>query len=103
MAGLFLFYLTFEYLVVSQLPMMTEVVPASRATAIALNSVGFGIGRSLGALISTFVYARFGFAIITILAIGFNLLALWGLAEMEQRTSVLPRVLTWLRKAAGAR
>ena len=49
LAGLFLFYISFEFLVVSQLPMMTEVVPAARATTIALNSIGFGIGRSTGA------------------------------------------------------
>ena len=54
--GLFLFYISFEYTVVSQLPLMTESVPQSRATVMALNLVGFGIGRSLGSLLSTFIY-----------------------------------------------
>jgi predicted MFS family arabinose efflux permease len=100
LAGLFLFYISFEYLLVSQLPMMTEVVPAARATTIALNSIGFGIGRSAGALLSTVVYARLGFGAVTILAIFFNVLALLALAEMQQKLSLLPRVLAWLRRAA---
>ncbi len=98
LAGLFLFYLSFEYLVVSQLPMMTEVVPAARATAIALNSVGFGIGRSLGALLSTFIYARLGFMAVTVVAVIFDILAILALAEMQQKISVLPRLLGWIQR-----
>lgn len=97
LAGLFLFYLSFEYLVVSQLPMMTEVVPAARATAIALNSVGFGIGRSLGALLSTFIYMRLGFPAVTWVAVVFNLFALLALAEMQQKISILSRLVRRLR------
>jgi DHA1 family inner membrane transport protein len=100
LAGLFLFYISFEFLVVSQLPMMTEVVPAARATAIALNSIGFGIGRSVGALLSTFLYARFGFGVVTITAVLFNGLALLALAEMQQKIKLMPRLLRWLRGPA---
>jgi DHA1 family inner membrane transport protein len=102
LAGLFLFYLSFEYTVVSQLPMMTEVVPGARATAIALNSIGFGIGRSLGALLSTFVYVRWGFPAVTWVAMLFNLFALLALAEMQQRTSLWPRLLSRLRRPPGS-
>jgi DHA1 family inner membrane transport protein len=100
LTGLFLFYISFEFLVVSQLPMMTEVVPAARATAIALNSIGFGIGRSVGALLSTFLYARFGFGVVTITAVLFNGLALLALAEMQQKIKLMPRLLRWLRGPA---
>jgi DHA1 family inner membrane transport protein len=96
--GLFLFYLSFEYLVVSQLPMMTEVVPAARATAIALNSVGFGIGRSLGALLSTFIYVRLGFPAVTGVAVLFDIFALLALAEMQGRVSVLARLIGRLKR-----
>lgn len=98
LAGLFLFYLSFEYLVVSQLPMMTEVVPAARATAMALNSVGFGIGRSLGALISTFLYVRLGFVAVIAATVVFNVFALLALAEMQKKISVLPRIVRWATK-----
>lgn len=48
--GLFLFYLTFEFTVVSSLPLLTEQVPQARATLIASNITGFSLGRTLGAL-----------------------------------------------------
>jgi MFS transporter, DHA1 family, inner membrane transport protein len=103
LVGLFLFYLSFEYLVVSQIPMMTEVVPSSRATAVALNGMGYGIGRTLGSLLSTFVYARLGFAAVTWMSVLFNVFALVGLAEMQQRTNILPRLLAWLKSGASSR
>jgi predicted MFS family arabinose efflux permease len=103
LAGLFLFYITFEYLVVSQIPMMTEVVPSSRATAVALNAMGYGIGRSLGALISTFIYAHLGFTTVTVTAALFNILALLSLAEMERKIAVLPRLMTLIRRVFSAR
>ncbi len=99
LAGLFLFYLSFEYLVVSQLPMMTEVVPAARATAIGLNAVGFGVGRSLGALLSTFIYVHLGFPVVTWVAVLFDLFGLLALAEMQKRVSILPRLIRWFRRA----
>jgi predicted MFS family arabinose efflux permease len=98
LAGLFLFYLSFEYLVVSQIPMMTEVVPAARATTIALNSIGFSIGRSGGALLSTLIYTRLGFLPVTAVAVVFNILALLALAEMQQRLHIVGRLLAWLAR-----
>lgn len=103
LVGLFFFYLTFEYLVVSQLPMMTEIVPGSRATAIALAGMGFGIGRSLGALLSAFIYVRLGFGAVTLVSVLFNILALIGLTEMQQKTTLLPRLAAWLRRSAWTR
>ncbi len=97
-AGLFFFYFSFEFMLVSQLPMMTETVAQARGTVMAVNMVGFGLGRSLGALASTFVYARFGFPAVTILAAAFNGLAVLALAEMQQRTTILPRFLNWLSR-----
>jgi predicted MFS family arabinose efflux permease len=102
LAGLFLFYITFEYLVVSQIPMMTEVVPSSRATAVALNAMGYGIGRSLGALISTFVYAHLGFPMVTVTAALFNIFALVSLAEMESKIALLPRLIALIRRVFSA-
>jgi predicted MFS family arabinose efflux permease len=55
--ALFAFYLTFEFTVVSVLPLMTELVPAARATMMAANLAAFSLGRSLGALSGPRLYA----------------------------------------------
>jgi predicted MFS family arabinose efflux permease len=96
--GLFLFYISFEYMTVSQIPMMTEAVPQARATALALNLIGFSIGRGLGALLSTFVYQRFGFLIVALIAMMFNIFAALALAEMQKKIVILPHILEWMRK-----
>ncbi len=49
--GLFLLYLTFEFTIVSSIPLMTEQVPSARATLLAVNISAFSLGRALGALI----------------------------------------------------
>jgi len=98
LVGLFLFYISFEFLIVSQLPMMTEVVPAARATTIALNAIGFGIGRSAGAVLATLVYAQLGFGTVTIMAILFDVFALLALAEMQKKITLLPRLASWLSR-----
>lgn len=96
--GLFLFYISFEYMVVSQLPLVNEVMPQARATIMAFNLVGFGIGRSLGALLSTIIYQKLGFLPVTILASIFNIFALLALAEMQQKIILLPRLKAWATK-----
>ncbi len=53
LAGLFLFYLTFEYALVSSVPMMTEVLPTARATVLAVAVASVSIGRAIGALMAT--------------------------------------------------
>jgi predicted MFS family arabinose efflux permease len=97
LTGLFLFYISFEFMVVSQLPMMTETAAHARGTVMAVNLVGFGLGRSLGALLSSFVYVRLGFPAVTLFASAFNVLALLALAEMQQKTTLVPRLLAWFR------
>lgn len=103
LAGLFLFYLSFEYLIVSQMPMMTEVLPGARATTMALNFMGNGAGRSLGALLSTLMYAKLGFGAVTAVALLFDILSLLALAEMQQKLVIMPRILGWLRRTTRSR
>jgi DHA1 family inner membrane transport protein len=40
LAGLFLFYISFEFVMVSHIPLMTEVVPGARATVMSFNVTG---------------------------------------------------------------
>lgn len=98
LVGLFFFYISFEYMVVSLLPLMTESVPHARATGMALNLVGFGIGRSLGAILSTFIYIRGGFLSITLIAILFNLFGLLALAVMQGKINGLMNFISWFKR-----
>jgi len=50
LAGLFLFYLTFEFTVVSGIPLMTEILPSARATMLASHMAVLAIGRAVGDL-----------------------------------------------------
>lgn len=99
LAGLFLFYITFEYIMVSHIPLMTELVPEARATLLSFNLTGHSLGRMIGALLATFVYQRFGFLPVTLLAVGFNLLALLALGELTRRVVILPRLIAFFRPA----
>jgi predicted MFS family arabinose efflux permease len=103
LAGLFLFYITFEYIMVSHIPMMTELVPEARATLLSFNLTGHSLGRLIGALLATFVYQRFGFLPVTLLAVMFNIFALLALAELTQRIVILPRILAWFRRPESSK
>lgn len=54
--GLFLFYLSFEFTIVSAIPLMTGVVPAARATMMALIIASANLGRGLGSLFAAPVF-----------------------------------------------
>ena len=56
MVGLGFFYVTFEIVLVSALTLMTEVLPAARATILALTVAGFSLGRMMGDLIAPGLY-----------------------------------------------
>jgi len=83
--GLFFFYISFEYVMVSHIPMMTELVPKARATMLTLNLTGHTIGRALGALLATFIYSRFGFIFVALLSLVFNVFALLALRRMSRK------------------
>jgi predicted MFS family arabinose efflux permease len=76
--GLFLFYLSFEFTIVSVIPLMTGVVPEARATLMALNIASASLGRGMGSLIAAPIY-NVGFPLTAALTAGVNLLALIAL------------------------
>ena len=96
--GLFLFYITSEYVVVSHIPLMTEVMPEARATLLSFTVTGHALGRMIGALLATIVYRQFGFLPVTMLAVVFNVFALLALAELTQKIVILPRIIAWFRR-----
>ena len=100
--GLFLFYITFEYVLVSHIPLMTEIMPKSRATLLSFNVAGHSIGRVIGALLATFVYQSFGFLPVALTAILFNVFALLALGELTEKVVILPRILAWFQRVRGS-
>ena len=86
--GLFFFYITFEYILVSHIPMMTELVPSARATMLSINVMGHSIGRALGAFLAAIIYQKFGFMSVALSAVIFNavgLLALWIMQKKQTK------------------
>jgi predicted MFS family arabinose efflux permease len=75
MMGLFLFYLSFEFSIVSAIPLITETLPNARATVLALSTTMALLGRGISAWLVPFAYAygfatnAYGGAVIDLLAI----------------------------------
>lgn len=94
--GLFLFYITFEFTLVSVIPMMTEIMPQSRATMTAFSAASHSLGRAIGAPIATLLYSlpwfeEIGITGITgnvLAAIIFNLLAFFALQFMVRKSDL---------------
>lgn len=94
--GLFLFYLSFEFTIVSLIPLMSEILPGARATLLATNVSGIALGRAVGALIALplFRWGQAGGLIPGILACGlvtvlFNSLAFGSFAQLKRQISHL--------------
>lgn len=81
-AGLFLFYITFEFTIVSTIPMLTEVMPGARATVIALSVAAMTLGRAIAAPLATLLFT-FSFPVVTAGAVVFNLLGFLALRRMQ--------------------
>ena len=82
LVGLFLFYITFEFTLVSIIPLMTEILPAARATLMAFNVAALSLGRALGDLLAPRLYGM-GFWFVILGAVVFNLLALAALSRVK--------------------
>ncbi|MEW5871203.1 MAG: MFS transporter [Chloroflexota bacterium] len=54
--GLFLLYLTFEFTMVSAIPLMTEVLPGSRATFMSVFFASTALGRGISDMIAPSLY-----------------------------------------------
>jgi len=102
LVGLFLFYITYEYVLVSHIPLMTEVMPDARATLLSFNVTGHSLGRMIGALLATFIYQRFGFLPVALIAVLFNVFALLALGELTKKVLILSRILAWFGRTEGS-
>ncbi len=75
---LFFFYITFEIGIVSSLPLMTEVTPATRATMMSLYIAALSLGRAIGDLIAPYLYTK-GFLANVMVCMVLNLMAVVAL------------------------
>jgi predicted MFS family arabinose efflux permease len=75
LVGLFLFYITFEFTIVSIIPLMTEVMPSARATTLSFAGGSHLVGRAMGAFLAPILYVP-GFSLLTGASVIFNLLGL---------------------------
>ena len=55
--GLFTFFMTYEFGIVSLLPLMTELFPGARATFMGANVAALSLGRAAGALLAIPLYS----------------------------------------------
>ena len=83
LAGLTFFYLTFEYTVVSIIPVMSEILPRSRATLLAFSAASFSLGRAIGSFVSPRLYGL-GFPAVALAAVGLNAIAFLFLLRLRR-------------------
>jgi DHA1 family inner membrane transport protein len=84
LVGLFLFYISFEYMIVSHIPIMTEMAPGARATVMSFNLTGHSLGRALGAFLAPILYG-FGFEVVTAGVVVFNMIGLFALSRIWRK------------------
>ncbi|MEX1247887.1 MAG: MFS transporter [Anaerolineales bacterium] len=93
--GLFFFYISFEFFIVSSIPLLTEVLPKARATMMAGFFTSASIGRASAALFASDLYLV-GFWAVVFAALLFNLAAIGALGglhlEAEEARRVRPRI-----------
>lgn len=81
--GLFVFYLSFEFTIVSALPLMSEAMPELRATVMASTVASFQIGRAIGAFLGPILYTQWSFAANAAAAVLINLAAIGLLSRLK--------------------
>lgn len=82
LAGLFFFYLTSEFTIVTSIPFVTSVYPAGRGKLMAANLVALALGRAIGAGLGAPLYS-IGMPACAAAAAAFNLVALLALRRVK--------------------
>jgi predicted MFS family arabinose efflux permease len=88
--ALFFFYLTFEFTMVSGIPLMSEILPSARATMLASHMALIAVGRSIGDLLAPNLFTQSlipGIGANALVAIIFNVLALIALTRIKPPSS----------------
>jgi predicted MFS family arabinose efflux permease len=82
LAGLFCFYIAFEFTMVSLIPLMTEILPDARATLLAIYVAALSLGRAVGAVLGPVLYSG-GLSANAMASVAFNAAA-WVLLRRIQ-------------------
>jgi predicted MFS family arabinose efflux permease len=82
--GLFLYFLAFEFTIVSLIPLMTGVLPKARGTVMAMTIASANLGRGFGSLVAAPIFLG-GFWSISLVAALVNLLAIFVLRYVVVR------------------
>ncbi len=89
LTGLFLTFITVEFMIVTGVSLTTELLPGSRATMMAGCMATAGIGRVIGALIGGPIWLTGGILATSMVSASFSSLALislwWGLRKWKRR------------------
>jgi predicted MFS family arabinose efflux permease len=90
LGGLFLFYLSFEFTLVSGIPLMSEVLPPARATLMAAHMAFISLGRAIGDILAPVLFTHSacqtllpGITANVLVAIGLNVLAAVALRKVK--------------------
>jgi len=76
LVGIFLVFLTFEFMIVTSMSLCTEIFPDQRATMMAAFFAAAGVGRVIGALMGGHVWLLGGIWLTGMVSAGITLLAL---------------------------
>jgi predicted MFS family arabinose efflux permease len=90
LTGLFLFYLSFEFSLVSLLPLMSETLPELRATVMAGTLAMGALGRAIGTQLAPLLFNGVGMGGNLLAALAMNLLAFWLVQRVRVRAAVRP-------------
>lgn len=85
--GLFFFYITFEFTLVSSIPLMSELLPQSRATMLSSTGASHSLGRAVGALLAARLFP-FGISANLICSVLLNVLAAMALVNLVRRKTL---------------
>jgi len=86
---LFVFYLAFEFAIIASTSLMSEVLPAARATLLAIFIAAVSLGRALGDVVAPHAY-QYGFAANVAISAVLNLLGLLALSRMRLTPTPAP-------------
>lgn len=94
LVGLFLFYLSFEFALVSLLPLMSETLPSLRATVMATTLSMTALGRAVGTQLAPWLFNATGMGGNLLAALAMNLLAFWLVQRVQVQTTARQAALT---------
>jgi predicted MFS family arabinose efflux permease len=94
LAGLFLFYLSFEFALVSMLPLMSETLPSLRATVMASTIAMTALGRAVGTQLAPWLFNGSGMGGNLLAALVMNLLAFWLVRRVQVEQAARQTALT---------